>query len=411
MNQRFHFATRFAASQDGSMAVLFAIASTVVLGFAALAIDASSFYATKVEMQNAADSAAISAVKAYAASDKEKRWVTEGKAIAASYGYGEEKTGGTVTVTVNSPPTRGKYTATGEGDYIEARITKHVKPFFAQLLGQEAVTLTAYGVAGRVGTSTACVLSNTTIIVNDANIDLSSCSAAANSTGSQAFLFNSGAKWTSAIVTTPGGITQNSGTTVNAQQLTKQNAVVDPYAGLTYDEPKDAACKNWADGNYTKTPGCYWGTGFTGNYTLSPGTYYFKGDMNMNGGGSGTSITGTGVTLVFLGGFNPGSGRVNLKAPTASTDANANYDYKGIVIFKPNGGDMNFNSDTTLTFDGAIYAPKSTFNLNAGTETTTQCNQIVANQITFNSKAKLYTNCSAVPVRKVAVGNGTSIAQ
>src|SRR5690348_4902453 len=132
---------------EGATAMIVALAISVIIGFGALGIEGSMWYAQSRNVHMAADTAALTGAVTYAAGDT-TNFATEAKAIAATYGY-VNNVGG-VTVAVNHPPLTGPNTANQSA--VEVIITTPQTPLIARLL--HSANLTLYGRAvGAAGNS------------------------------------------------------------------------------------------------------------------------------------------------------------------------------------------------------------------------------------------------------------------
>ena len=136
--------------RSGAIALTTALLSTMLLGFAALAIDVSSWESTKSRMQGAADEAALSAGVAFQVGQD---LTHEAKAITASAGFvaGEDQ----VVVTVNQPPLAGNYTT--DKTAIEVVISQPATATFSQILLQSPPTVSARAVVAQTGAG-ACLI-------------------------------------------------------------------------------------------------------------------------------------------------------------------------------------------------------------------------------------------------------------
>src|SRR5579863_6079558 len=141
----------FSRDQRANIAVAIAIMSPVVIGAAGLAIDVGVWEKAHKHMQQAADGAASSASVAFAVAST-TTVQSQGKSVAATYGYTDGANG--VTVKVNQPPTSGTHTnSTGA---VEVIISQPQSPYFSAMLGMGSVPVSARAVA--IGNGLACVL-------------------------------------------------------------------------------------------------------------------------------------------------------------------------------------------------------------------------------------------------------------
>jgi Flp pilus assembly protein TadG len=130
--------------RSGAVAVLFALSSTVLIGGAALGAEVALWYIDKRTAQNAADTAAYSALIAYHAGDT-AAFADTAKAVAAQYGFIDAQDG--VSVAVNQPPRSGPYSSNPAA--IEVIISAPEVPLFSRLF------LTAPSIAARAVAASA----------------------------------------------------------------------------------------------------------------------------------------------------------------------------------------------------------------------------------------------------------------
>jgi Flp pilus assembly protein TadG len=127
----------------GAVAVLFALSSTVLIGFAGLGAEVALWYIAKRTAQGAADTAAYSAVVADRVSND---FAVTAKAIAAQYGFVDGN------VVVNRPPLSGPYSSNGNA--IEVVISAPQIPLFSKLFAAApTVAARAVGLSGIAGVS------------------------------------------------------------------------------------------------------------------------------------------------------------------------------------------------------------------------------------------------------------------
>src|SRR5215469_4561559 len=89
--------------ESGATAMIVGLGATMLVGFAGIGTEMGVWYFNHRNLQNATDSAAMSAETAIY--QKSPNYVAEAKATAARYGF-TDGTGG-VSVTVNKPPQSG----------------------------------------------------------------------------------------------------------------------------------------------------------------------------------------------------------------------------------------------------------------------------------------------------------------
>src|SRR6266542_53604 len=177
---------------------------------------------------------------------------------------------------------------------------------------------------------------------------------------------------------------------------------LDPFAGL-YSTSIPSGCPNYTPNSpqatYTTGTGqnrithlysyethtvCYSNFKFTGGtYVLDAGTYYIdSADFDTTGG---TTLTGTGVTIILTG-TTPGSikmagnATVQLSAPTTGT-------YAKMLIIQSSAASTNnantINGNSSSSFDGAFYLPKGQVTFSGSTGATTKCAMVIGWTLDF----------------------------
>jgi len=132
---------------------------------------------------------------------------------------------------------------------------------------------------------------------------------------------------------------------------------------------------------------------------LGTGTYTVAGAVTIAESG-GTSLSGSGVSMVASGALNVGAGysQVNLLAPTTITSSTVGQ--ASTVLFASNSTTTSTVSSgtSTLTGDvGAIYTPNAAYSLSGATLTAGgACLQLVASSISISGGSNLGTTCPSL---------------
>src|ERR1041385_3607062 len=402
---------RFRKDQVGNIAILAALTLPVLVGFAGLGTEGALWYYTHHQMQDAADSAAISAATAYSGSSG-TNITTQADGVTALYGY-TDGSGGT-TVVVNRPPSQGRYTS--RSGAVEVIVSQPQTRILSALWSSSStVTITARAVA-LANAGVGCVLALNPHAAASASeqgsvaISLNSCSLYDNSDASNAVSVGGSATLSAMSVSTVGNVSGSANITTTDGINTGGSAAADPYAGVANQvAPTGSGCDqtNYSThGTVTLSPGVYCGgldLGAGAVVTLNPGVYYITnqgshaGSLTMNGQ---ASLTGTGVTLVFTGsGSNystatiSGGATVNLTAPSTGPLA-------GIVIFgdrnTPQGTLYRFTGGTNQAFNGAVYLPEGQIQYSGGATGANGCNQVIGDTVNFVGNTNLAVNCTGV---------------
>ena len=405
-------ARRLWSRRQGSVAIFFAVTLSALIGFAALGTEIGYAMFKQRQMQSAASAAAVSGAIAYS---KGIEPLVEAKAVAAAGGFTHGTAG--ATVTVNRPPLAGAYA--GIAGAVEVVVGQPLTLPLSALFYVGPWNVNARAVA-TVGSSAGyCLLeldsSNATgvSVSNGATLALNQCGLAVNATGPGALTVIGGATVNAKSVWVVGLISMSGGGAINVTDTkkTSQPAVSNPYAGVAI--PSSAGCTPGATAasvlgwqNPTLNPGLYCGglnIGSGGGVTLNPGVYIMKGGAFTLGGG--TSLTGTGVTIVLTGNGTDyatasiGNGSsVTLSAPTTGATA-------GLLFFQdpaaPTTKTSNFQGGSTLKLTGALYFPTQTVAYSNGASAGAACTQLIAWRLQFTGGASFNSNCGGTGVQTI----------
>lgn len=343
------------------MLPLVAVALSVLLGAAAMAVDVGYLRYMQRVQQSAADSAALAGSDelAYPSANDV---VAAARADAASNGFTHDGTN--TVVTVNNPPTSGPLN--GNASAVEVILSAQHGTFFERIFGMSSGTVQTRAVAmlGTGNGNGACIYA----LNND--IDMSSTTIRAPSCGiiSNGFLNLNSDNITAASIGAAGTMDVSSSTFPEASPAHALPAIdpcptIDACRTLTSTPPATSPCtySNFGTNGWTGTmnPGVYCqSTNLNAsNITFAPGVYVFTNGLNVNN----TTLTGSGVTFyVPRGSLNINAVGMNLTAPTTGPDA-------GILVYQPssNNNAANLNASGSSDVEGTIYLPSATLSTNA----------------------------------------------
>jgi hypothetical protein len=397
--------------RSGSVAILFALMLTALLGFIALGTEVGFVLLKQRQMQTAASAAALGGATALMTGHPTA--AVEADAIATSAGFQSGTVNGVVTtVTVNNPPKAGNHI--GAAGYVEVTILQPQKLPLSALFGVTVWNINARAVAMQGTSGGDCLLQldttgNPGLWINEgATVNAGQCGVAVNGSGVNALEVVGGGVLDAASVTVVGTVDSANGTITSTKAVqTGQSAVTDPYAGVAV--PTYSGCTSsqvyWS-GNNTFSPGTYCGgMSFSqyGTETLNPGVYIMNGGYFSVGS---VTVNGTGVTIVLTGsGTNYATmaisgGTTNLSAPTTGATA-------GLVFFQdplaPTGAVNSISGGGTLNVTGAMYFPSEYVEYsNGGAITTSGCTQLIAATIVFFGGATFNnTSCASAGVSTI----------
>ena len=339
--------------QGRVMLVNFVLVLTVLIGVCGLAIDVGMLELKKVQLQNAADAAVLSAVYQY--EDGDPNWKTGGMADAGLNGFTNGASG--VTVVINNPPTSGSFA--GNSSAVQATVTQQVATSFiasSLMLSAQAVSLLPPCMIYLLSTTADNTLNSVVSTFT------ATCSVYVGRNIQEDA--HSSLEAASFHVTGPAsGSNLNGG--VQPMPTFDYTVANDPLATIT--QPVFASCTYTgnSDQNESRTlnPGTYcnqsiWCSNAT--LTLQPGLYIITGGVNWNQ----CQVSGTGVTLFLTsgGGSNfgqfqiTGNSSVSVSAPLTASQGSI----PGILIFTDrawSGGSQDVQwSHSTYKGDGVIYS-------------------------------------------------------
>jgi Flp pilus assembly protein TadG len=404
-------------NEDGVIAVLTALALTVLIGIVGLALDVGMWYRTNRALQNAADAAVTAAALNGTAS-----YGSEAKAVAAKYGFVDGANGITVTALNNQT------CPSGATDCYQVTIAQATAPvFFSPVVGNFSPTLAGAAMAGGSQTHSYCLLAlassgaATAILTNGAPFaDLSNCSLMSN-TGATCHGHNLNATYGDAHKTNDGcGITQASNVAV----------VADPYSGLATNIPSNTcggsypqeptrrrgtplpASNQWSGAKTLPATTIVCGdlqlTGITTLTTASPGSVLVieNGQLDTNGFTLQTAA-GSALTIIFTGTAGSythaptGGGTLDFPAPTSGP-------WQGIAIYQDpaltTGVDISAAGNSpTWDITGVVYLPHSSVTFSGAVNKSSNgqsCFLLVVDNITINGTGSIlaHGSCAAAGV-------------
>lgn len=398
------------ADRRGGVAAMVGFAAPVMIGFLGLAIDTTYWETNKINLQGAADQAAVSAGRAYRS---ENDVTLEAVAVLANHGI---KNGvADTTVAVSQPPATGSFA--GNPQAIEVKVTQPQKSIFTAALGITPPTLTTRAVtAPAYAGGGACIIAlattGTAIAMNGTNtVDISLCNVYNNSTSASGTTLVGGA-YLSALNAYLVGDWSGGGTFAVSRTLQRgASPVADPYATRAMPavpsrcnatkaaHSSSASYVAAADGKFVFCEGLKL-TGSGNTLTLGPGIYMFDRDQfSINGD---WTINATNATLMFTSSTGSdhaelkvnGNQTVNITPPTTGVS-------KGVAVWMHRNAaaskSINFGGGSTLNIVGAIYGANADVTV-SGSNGSAACTQVVARTITFNGNNTFRHECTGVGI-------------
>ncbi len=323
---RFFRATRkkrqssFFANTTGAGAVSFALALPALLGVVGVATDFGIVNYKKAQLQNAADQAAIAAVKEFAVANSNSSSILS---AAESYAHSLVlDSGSTIDVKVEVDKSK---------DGVSVVLTEHWTPFFAHFFSSGVTPIVADAKASLAGKTNLCVLALDPIDDKAFHMDKSAllqangCAVYSNSKHAEGLRLDRNSELNAASICSVGGVFARTNA-VSPTPTTDCAVIEDPLAGRA--APVIGSCDytniEIVSGSQVLSPGRYCGgikvsgdamvTFGTGDYIVSDGNLEVSGDAAVVGEnvafylhGAKSTLQLTGNTTVSLTGAKTGS--------------------------------------------------------------------------------------------------------
>jgi putative Flp pilus-assembly TadE/G-like protein len=428
----------------GTAAFATVIALVPLIGAVSLGGEATSWYVTKQHTQNAADAAAYAGALnlectlagTYCPVPDTQTVAYRGKEFAAQNGYcnaGDTSYPLSKCATALPPNTSQTVSISTlttwngkSGNFVQATVQQTQPAYLAVVLGLTTVNIFSQATAqvnSSPKTPCALALTGSFSFQGSANVNAPGCDIASNDPANNALNFTGGGI---SLGTPPPSLSATGGCTGAATYCgsaqTYQGPATDPFSALDSalttlcgaNPGSDATCglsttgacaiskKNPTPIAYTAATPCANNNVTLNGMTavpLSAGVYFISGTLTMTGG---SSITGTGVTLILLPGASidtKGGGTVTISAPTSApatsslpsafqSDASL---FLGMALYDASSSAAQFGGTSNINITGNIYAPTAavTFQgdpvLNLGNGN--QCGELIAASIAFNGNA------------------------
>lgn len=397
------------------MLVNFALILTTLLACCGLALDAGLMELKQVQLQTAADAAAVGGAEEFERGMTAYASRSAGQADASLNGFTDGRNNATVTLT--NPPAAGSYANNYQA--MQAIVTQTYTPIFFPQAIKLSAQATALGGSepctyflSRVATAPSLSLGGTLLNANCTvymAASLSVSSSTANSTGQ----FRVSGLATASTI--PAG-------SVSPAPIFKVAAAHDPLANLV--SPVFSGCTHTGGTKYTGTTAIYPGTycgglslgvgGSNGNFTMNPGLYVVTGGMTV----SGSLVSGSGVTIFLTQGGGSGYGPLSVNQSEFYVSAPTNAAGGGIpsvLIF----ADRNWTTGTaSVAFsgsafqgDGVLYLPETALLLQGSEFYATNYLGVVADSASMSGSQVSFKNNYSTASAGDPYGGNVSLVQ
>ncbi len=364
-----HFA--FRSDTSGNIAIITALAASVLAGTAGIALLMGQNVRQKTALQAALDAGVLAGTSLAYGVAPEKRVKTAEQAFYANAKSGTFNDGGVEF----SADQLLKPAFTVSKSHVSGTATAVVKNTLAASFGITSMNVNSSARAEKQLSEPVCVLSlnrtaaSSIYVYGNADLDVKDCAIQANSTSSQALQMDGK---TSEVTAKQIGVTGGYGGNSNnwtPDPITGSEPIEDPYAALPVPEPEN--CVNLGgklqSNSFSLGPGTYCG-GISiksgARVTLDPGIYIIKdGQLAID---SGAMVTGDKVMFAFVG----ANAYLNMKSDAAMTITSpTSGTYKNIQMMSDGDlSDSKFGeewctilSGAKLDYDGVLYLPEQQF--------------------------------------------------
>jgi Flp pilus assembly protein TadG len=382
----------------GGIAVTFSLALVPLMGCIALAIDVSTWYAARAQIQNVADGAALASARELRIGNATGTQVTEAARrharSALPHGAGFARA---VQVSASVSPER---------DEVTVSITSDVSPIFSRLVSSALVSVAVEATAKLSGTIPICMVGTdpssggTLLLTDSAELTAKGCGIHSNSSDQQSILIGGSARITAERICSTGGYSIAAGSSVTPRPDDGCPSLGDPLAhrqapaGCSHS----VASRNMerVTGTRTMLPGRYCDGILVENgakATFAEGTYVIGGNGLFAMGTA--SITGDNVSFAFK-----GRDSQFMFGPDTSIDLAASKagDLAGILFIEdadaPIGREFRISSNNAHNLLGTIYLPRG--HLIVDSERPIASNSaytvIVARRIELSNRPRLVLN-------------------
>ncbi len=397
-------------NRKGAVGVIVGLLTPVVLGFAALGVEAGMWFTAKRELQTAADAAAVAAAMELAAGGDADAIETAAETDAARNGVAAPD-----TLAVTTPPESGAY-ADDDGA-VEVVAQRSQAALFSRVFLPQGLSITARAVASGGGSPFAmCFLAldpddaSSVLLENNAQLP-ESCGVAVNSASATALRLKNNAKIKGKSSVVGGYKTENNSSV--AEVKTGANPYADPYAGAD-PGPLPACsptpCAAAANATVTLNPGRYCGGCDLGNNAtvkLNAGTYFVQGQLKIQ---NNVKVSGANVTFVLVDGATmslSNNAKITLTAPTTGSLAGVAFMSEADSPYL----EQKLSNNVTLAVTGAFYFPNQKLTVENNTNTPGGCTQLIAKNLHFKNNADIDNQCSGTGVRPIGGGGAVRLVE
>jgi len=366
-----------------------------------LAVEIGRWTVVSLELQRAADMAALAGANQYYASLNAQTAANVAASVAELNGVDGvtlrswNNTTQTLTdnqVTVVVGPGLRNQNNTG----VQVTVSRQIPLMLAKLLTNDATRTISASAWSELSQAQPCLLALATngpgiTLQGNPSVTLSGCSVRSDSTistGGSATI-SAPSLWARSTIS-GGGIT--------GTQHPNSGTVPDPYAAdapivTAFSKLKPNSgqpVSNQPNRTNSLTSGTYSGWDIQGRLNLGSGVYYVNGDISL---GSSASLSGSNVTIVTSGTLTMNGGSsINLSAATTANDPNGAI--PGVVFAGNSTATSGFGGNVGSTLSGVVYYPNGSMGFYGTSQAGSNgCLELIAASIILQGNSSMASNC------------------
>lgn len=391
---------RIYRDRNGAIAILTALIIPPLLIVVGVAIEVSRWTVVKVELQRAADQAAMAGSNQYAALQNNKQMaanaaasVAELNGVSGAASRSWDKKTFTLTdnqVTVVVGPGLRDVKNIG----ISVTVARAVPLILTKVLTTDTTRTISASAWAELKLAQPCLfaLGNGGITAGgSSSVELSTCGVRSNSAisiGGSATI-SAESLWAASTITSNG---------VTGIQHPNSGTVTDPYAS----DPRIVTAFSRLNANpgapiadkpnqtTNSIPGTYSDWNIKGTVNLAAGIYYVNGDISLN---AKATLTGSGVTIV-MGGTLSMLGGSSMDLSAATTLNAQDGAIPGVVFAGNSTAKSGFGGNAAPALTGLIYYPNGTLEFHGASGVSSSgCLQVIANSIDLKGNSGMASNC------------------
>lgn len=394
----------FATEGRGSIAIITAFVFTLLVAALAFAIDLGFVYDQKRDLQVASDTAALSAGHTAMAGKSLAEATNDAYSDAQRNGFNQSIS----NFTLNNPPATGPNASnnTAFEVLLHRPAQYYFLGYFLSPFSINARSVSQYDLLSLCAMALGSGSGDGITVIGTTNVIFKNCSIHINSISQAALKVGGSGSLTADSISIVGNYAKKGSGTINTSSpiQTGVSPASDPYGFLSIPSYTGSSCiaTNYSTtGKATLSPGRYC-NGITlkskANVTLKPGTYIIdRGDLTV---GAQSSISGSGVTIIFTSSTNSHYGTANFSGGAKGTmSAPTSGAYKGILFYgdrNSTGVSTKLTGSVNLNLIGLLYFPSQDFEFVAGSSTSTSsCLKFIARSVKFSGNSNYSSNdCS-----------------